>query len=123
MTIVARHYTKDPVGSHSGLGNWLMQRATAVVMALYTLGALACLAMQRPDSYAAWKALFAGGFARISTFIFFAALAWHAWIGMRDIFIDYVQVYGVRLMLQAAVTVVLAGYVVWAAAVLWGLQP
>jgi succinate dehydrogenase / fumarate reductase membrane anchor subunit len=79
--------------------------------------------MRRPDSYAAWKALFAGGFARIATLIFFAALAWHAWIGMRDILIDYVHAYGLRLVLQAAITLVLAGYLVWAAALLWGLQP
>ena len=30
-------YTKSPVGAHYGLTEWLLQRLTAVVMALYTI--------------------------------------------------------------------------------------
>ena len=114
------HYRKSPVGAHYGTGDWLLQRLTALLMAVYTVIALVALAWTAPASYAEWRALFAGGFARVSTMVFFVALAYHAWVGMRDIFMDYAKPALVRLALEAAVGVALVGYLVWAAAILWG---
>ena len=115
-----KQYTKNPVGAHYGTSGFLLQRFTAVVMALYTLGLLVCLLFDAPHSYADWRALFAGTFVRLATMVFFAALLYHAWIGMRDIFMDYVKPMGLRLTLQFAVVVVLLLYLVWAASILWG---
>src|SRR5260221_1811915 len=50
MAAVVRRYTKNPVGAHYGLGDWLLQRLTAVVMLLYTLLLLACLLMEPPST-------------------------------------------------------------------------
>jgi succinate dehydrogenase / fumarate reductase membrane anchor subunit len=119
MEALVKAYTKNPVGAHYGTTGFLMQRFTAVVMALYTLGLLACFLVGAPHSYADWKALFAGTFMRLATMVFFAALLYHAWIGMRDIFMDYVKPMGLRLALQFAVVVVLVLYLVWAASILW----
>ena len=113
-------YRKNPVGAHYGTTGFLIQRFTAVIMALYTLGLVACLLIDAPGSYAAWKALFAGTFMRLATMLFFVALLYHAWIGMRDIFMDYVKPMGLRLTLQFAVVVVLLLYLAWAASILWG---
>lgn len=113
-------YTKNPVGAHYGTSGFLLQRFTAVVMALYTLGVLACVLVDAPHSYAEWKALFGGTFMRLATMLFFAALLYHAWIGMRDIFMDYVKPMGLRLALEFAVAVVLVLYLIWAASILWG---
>jgi succinate dehydrogenase / fumarate reductase membrane anchor subunit len=52
--------------------------------------------------------------------VFFAALLYHAWIGMRDIFMDYLKATGLRLALETAVVIVLMLYLIWAASVLWG---
>lgn len=112
-------YTKAPVGAHYGTGAWLLQRLTAVVMAAYTVGFLACLAWQAPASHAQWQALFSGAFARVSTMLFFAALLYHAWVGMRDIVMDYVKPTGIRLALTAVVGGVLLVYLVWTASILW----
>jgi len=113
-------YRKNPVGAHYGLGDWLMQRFTALVMAIYTIVALGCLLAQAPRNQADWKAMFAGGFFRVATMIFFAALAYHAWVGMRDILMDYLRATSLRLTAEVVVGIVLVGYVVWAAAILWG---
>jgi len=51
--------------------------------------------------------------------LFVMALLYHAWIGMRDIFMDYVKPTGIRLALQFAVVVALLFYLIWAAAILW----
>jgi succinate dehydrogenase / fumarate reductase membrane anchor subunit len=112
-------YAKTPVGAHYGTSAWLLQRLTAVIMALYTLGLALCVLVEPPATYAAWKAIFSGTFARLTTMLFFAALLYHAWVGMRDIFMDYVKPTGIRLALQFAVAVALLLYLIWAASILW----
>lgn len=109
------------VGAHYGLKDWLAQRVTAVVMALYTL-LFAFNALTMPAmSYDSWRGLFAGGFMRFATFLFFACLFYHAWVGIRDIYMDYVKPTGIRLALHAVTALALIGYMGWAAQVLWRL--
>ncbi len=115
-----RHYTKEPVGAHYGLGGWLIQRFSAVVMAIYTVLAVPYLLWSRADNYAAWKALFAGPFFRLATLLFLVALLYHAWVGMRDILIDYLHGAGLRLAASVVVAVVLIFYLLWSVSILWG---
>lgn len=115
-----KRYRKDPVGAHYGLQPWLLQRLTAVIMGAYTVVLLACLLVRPPVSQADLRALFAGGIFRVATMLAAIALLYHAWVGLRDIFMDYVKPVWVRLGLEFAVALVLLGYLVWAAAILWG---
>jgi succinate dehydrogenase / fumarate reductase membrane anchor subunit len=117
---VVKRYTKNPVGAHYGTGDWLLQRLTAVVMAAYTVGLLACLLAEPPRDHAAWRELFSGTAMRLATMLFFAALLYHAWVGMRDIVMDYVKPAGARLGLETAIAGVLVLYLVWSASILWG---
>ena len=106
------------VGAHYGLKDWLAQRVTAVVMLIYTL--IFVLALGRgPLSYASWKALFAHQWMRFATFLFVASVLIHAWIGVRNIFMDYVKLAGWRLALQVIVILTLVGYAGWAMQILW----
>jgi succinate dehydrogenase / fumarate reductase membrane anchor subunit len=116
---LVKAYTKTPVGAHYGLGDWLLQRLTAVVMVLFTVGFVICLVVHKPGSYSEWKALFSGTFVRVTTVLFFTVLLYHAWIGMRDILMDYVKPTGIRLFLQSAVVVALLLYLIWIAQILW----
>jgi succinate dehydrogenase / fumarate reductase membrane anchor subunit len=109
------------VGAHYGLTDWLAQRVTAVVMALYTLMLVAALIAMPQLTHESWRALFAHGWMRFATFVFFVSLAYHAWVGVRDIFMDYVKPTGVRLSLHVIVIVLLVGYVGWVAQTLWRL--
>lgn len=106
------------VGAHYGFRDWLAQRITAVVMILYTVVfALGVASLERPG-FEEWRALFASGFMRFATFLFFVALFYHAWVGVRDIFMDYIKPTGVRLSLHVVVIAVLVGYLGWAALIL-----
>jgi succinate dehydrogenase / fumarate reductase membrane anchor subunit len=113
-------YAKNPVGAHYGLTAWLMQRLTAVVMAGYTVFMLALVLWCPPAGWADWKAMFSGPFTRPATMLFFLALLYHAWVGVRDIVMDYVKPAGLRLALQALVGAALAFYLVWSVSILWG---
>ena len=109
------------VGAHYGLRDWIGQRVSAVYMALYTV-VFAIAALTLPElSYEAWSGLFAGGLMRFLTFLFFLSLFYHVWIGVRDIFMDYVKCTALRLTLHAVVLFLLVGYAGWAAQILWRL--
>ena len=106
-------------GAHYGLRDWLAQRVTAVIMAVYTVILLGVLVSAGPITYAVWQDLFAQGWMRVATLLFAASLAWHAWVGMRDILMDYVKPAGVRLTLEVAVLLVIAGTLGWTVQILW----
>jgi succinate dehydrogenase / fumarate reductase membrane anchor subunit len=106
-------------GARYGLRDWLAQRITAAIMAVYTVILLVVLIGGVPLSYAVWKDLFAQGWMRVATLLFAASLAWHAWVGMRDILMDYVKPAGARLTLEVGVLLMIAGYLAWTIQILW----
>jgi succinate dehydrogenase / fumarate reductase membrane anchor subunit len=106
-------------GAHYGFRSWLGQRATAAYMALYSVVFLLALVVSRPGTYEAWKGFMGQGWMRFATFLFFASLFYHAWIGVRDIFMDYIKPTGLRLTLHVIVILLLVGYAGWAAQILW----
>ena len=110
---------KTATGSHTGTGTWLLQRATAVVLALALPGLTIYFWAATPLDFAGWRALFAPLWLRVLLLLTAVALALHAWVGMRDVFMDYVHPTGPRLALYLAVIVTLTGSVSWLAAVLW----
>ena len=107
------------VGAHYGLTGWLAQRITAVLMVLYALLIVAVFLFARPGDFAAWKALFGYGWMRIATLLFFVSLFAHAWVGVRDILMDYIKPTGLRLALEVLVILALVSYGAWAAHILW----
>ena len=109
------------VGAHYGLRDWIAQRATAVIMAVYSVLLVAVLLLVRPSTFEAWQAVFANGVMKFLTFLFFVSLFYHAWIGVRDLWMDYVKPTGIRLSLHVLTITLLVGYAAWAAAILWRL--
>lgn len=108
-----------PVGAHYGSRDWLAQRVTAVIMALYTLLMVAFVLWCSPANYADWKLMFSGNFIRIITMLFLLSLYYHAWVGVRDILMDYINSVGIRLTAHVAVILVLVFYTVWSFSILW----
>ena len=107
------------VGAHYGMRDWLAQRVTAAIMAVYTLIVAAIVLMNQPLKYHAWQALFAQGWMRVATLLFAVSLAWHAWVGVRDILMDYIKQDGLRLALQVMTLLLIGAYVGWTIQILW----
>jgi succinate dehydrogenase membrane anchor subunit len=106
-------------GAHYGLRDWLAQRITAVIMAVYTVITVVVLISNKNITYPVWRDLFAQGWMRVATLLFMASLAWHAWVGVRDILMDYIKPAGLRLALEVLALLMIAGYVGWAIQILW----
>lgn len=109
------------VGAHYGLRDWLIQRITAVVMALYSVALVAYLLLQPYLNYDIWTALFSSQWMRTFTLLFLMSLFFHAWIGVRDIVMDYVKPAGIRLVIHVLVILALLVYTIWSVQILWGM--
>jgi succinate dehydrogenase / fumarate reductase, membrane anchor subunit len=110
------------VGAHYGLRDWLSQRVTAALMALFTIILLAQVVLTSgPIGYETWAGIFAPQWMKFLTFAVIIALIWHVWVGVRDIWMDYIKPVAVRLVLQVFTIVWLVGCAGWALQVLWRL--
>jgi len=109
------------VGAHYGFRDWLSQRVTAVLMALFTLVLLGQILLPGPFGHARWAGIFSAQWMKLLTVVVVVALLYHAWVGMRDIWMDYIKPVGVRLSLQVATMVWLMACAAWAIQVLWRL--
>lgn len=107
------------VGAHYGLKDWLAQRITAVVMAAFTLLMVVVLLASGPITYGSWKGLFSNGWMRFASLLFVVSMLLHAWVGVRDIIMDYVKPVSLRLGLHVLVIMALVGYAGWAVQILW----
>jgi succinate dehydrogenase / fumarate reductase membrane anchor subunit len=88
-------------GASYGLRDWMAQRVTAVLMALF--------------------AIFSQQWMKFLTFVVILSILYHAWVGVRDIFMDYIKPVGIRLSLHVFAIVWLLGCAGWAIQVLWRL--
>ena len=70
-------------------------------------------------SYAKWAGIFAPQWMKVLTFVMIASILWHAWVGVRDVLMDYVKELAPRLVLQVAAIAWLVGCAGWALQVLW----
>jgi len=109
------------VGAHYGFRDWLSQRVTAVIISLFTLVLLLQVLFGGPLGYDRWAGIFAQQWMKVLTFIVIVALAYHAWVGMRDVWMDYIKPVGMRLVAQVATIAWLVGCCGWAVQVLWRL--
>ena len=107
------------VGAHYGMRDWLIQRITATLMGLFTVVLILQVMAPGPMGYDKWAGIFASQWMKVLTFVMIVALAWHAWVGVRDIWMDYVKPVGLRLALQVFSIVWLVGCAGWAVQVLW----
>lgn len=100
-------------GTLAGLRAWLLQRLTAVYMIAFVIFLLAHFAIDAPESYDLWRAWMMRPEVSIATFVFFTALLLHAWVGIRDVVLDYLQPMIVRVPVMAIVGFSLLAMEAW----------
>jgi succinate dehydrogenase / fumarate reductase, membrane anchor subunit len=109
------------VGAGYGLGEFLAQRATAVVMVVYTVVLLLAFLTGSNFSYEGWAGLFAQTWFKLFTLATLIGLFYHAWIGVVSIYQDYVKNIAVRFVLHTASAMWLVACAVWSVQILWSV--
>jgi succinate dehydrogenase / fumarate reductase membrane anchor subunit len=87
----------------SGMKAWLVQRYTAVYIALFVPYVSIVLWNLEPINHAIWAGLFRQPFMQVTTALFVVALLFHAWIGLRDVILDYIKPIGIKMLIVAVV--------------------
>ena len=107
------------VGAHYGMRDWLAQRVTAIIMAVYTVILLIEFLTGSFSSYERWAGMFAQQWFKLATLVVLVSLFFHAWVGVRDIWMDYIKPVALRIFLQVATIIWLVGCAGWAIQILW----
>jgi succinate dehydrogenase / fumarate reductase membrane anchor subunit len=109
------------VGAHYGMRDWLAQRLTAILMAVFTVVLLVSFLSGQNFTYEGWAGLFARQWFKLFTMVTFFGLFYHVWVGIRDIWMDYVKPVGIRLTLQTLTVLWLLGCAAWTVQILWSV--
>jgi succinate dehydrogenase / fumarate reductase membrane anchor subunit len=96
----------------SGMGAWLIQRISAIYMAVY-LPLYGALSWNLAEGYSGWHALNAHPAIVVGNVLLFAAVLLHSWVGVRDIIVDYIKPTGLRVALLALVAASLGVMALW----------
>ena len=112
----------------NGLYDWVIQRATAVVLGVYFLCLMGFLIVNPDLTYDQWQSYMSSTYMRVFTLIALLSMAAHAWVGLWTISTDYLTERQLgatgtvlRIAFQAVCALVTMVYVVWGIQILWGI--
>ena len=103
----------------SGLKAWLVQRLSAVFMLTFIVFVLVHFVRHPPHSYEAWRDWITQPSVSITAILFIAALLTHAWVGLRDVTLDYVNPLAARIAVLSLIALALLAAGAWAIWLLW----
>ncbi len=105
----------------SGLQDWIIQRITAIILAIYTAFLFGYFIINSDFSYEAWRILFTFPWMRCASVLALFSLITHAWVGIWTITTDYIKPIGLRLLVQVMVVIILLIDLVWGIHIIWGI--
>lgn len=104
----------------SGSRDWIMQRISAVVLAVYSVVLVGFFLLNGDVGYDQWQSFIMSMPMRLLSLLAIVALAAHAWVGMWTVFTDYIKSTGLRIVLQAAMIIAILVYLFWGVMIFWG---
>lgn len=107
--------------NHQGLRDWVVQRISAIIMAIYIIVLVTHLALHPGITYPEWRLLFAPVWVKVATILFLLCVMLHAWVGVWTIFTDYVKPFVLRAILNVLVILTLMACFTWVLTILWSL--
>ncbi|WP_350306888.1 succinate dehydrogenase membrane anchor subunit [Photorhabdus viridis] len=105
----------------TGIHDWLLLRASAIIIVLYVLYMLGFVATTSDITYEVWRGFFSSSITKVFTVLALFSILAHAWIGMWQVLTDYIKPLALRLVLQLAIIVALMAYLIYGTIVVWGV--
>lgn len=96
-----------------GVRPFVLQRVSAVYLAFFIVAFLITVAMVQPNDYISWVSLIQQPLILVGLALFWLALIGHAWVGGRDVIMDYIHPDGLRFTLLSLLGIFLAAMLVW----------
>lgn len=107
---------RRPLG---GLTPWVVQRLSALFMLAFIVFVLAHFLVDPPRSYQAWQSWVGHPGVNVAASLFFVALLTHAWVGLRDVTLDYIKPLAARMAVLTLIALALLGAGAWIFRILW----
>jgi succinate dehydrogenase / fumarate reductase, membrane anchor subunit len=103
----------------NGLQDWVVQRITAIFLALYIFFFIGFFILNPNPSYSEWHLLFSSFWMKTTTSIVIISIIVHAWIGIWTVITDYIHIISLRLIVQILFILGLLGCLFFAFNILW----
>jgi len=97
----------------SGMKAWLIQRFSGIYIALFSTVLAVIMLNEQPDNYSQWARLFSGPWMQTALSIFIVTLLFHAWIGLRDVILDYIHPIWIKMLVMTSVVLMLVASGFW----------
>ena len=111
----------------SGTRDWMVQRISAVVLAVYSVVLVGFFLTHNNVDFYQWSSFMTSLPMRIFSLIAIISLAGHAWVGMWTVFTDYIttgklgaSASGMRLVLQSLMIIAILVFLFWGIMIFWG---
>jgi succinate dehydrogenase / fumarate reductase membrane anchor subunit len=105
----------------SGVHDFILLRASAVILALYTFFLAGFFFVTSEVTYEVWRDLFSCMSVKVFTLLAILALVVHAWIGVWQVLSDYVKPALLRGLLQFVFSITLLCYLAAGFIIVWGV--
>lgn len=106
--------------NHQGLRDWVIQRLSAVLMTVATVGLVVYFLTHPKLSFVEWRMLFSSPLIKVLTILVTLSLVFHAWVGIWTVLTDYVKPALLRFALEVLVFLSLLACFIWSLLIVWG---
>ena len=111
-----------------GVFDWVIQRISAVLLAIYTIGIIGFFVTHPNLEFEAWRNLFSSQLVRIFSLITLLFLCGHMWVGMWTIITDYLTplqlgsyAKPIQGLCQIGIISLIIFYAIWGTFVFWSI--
>jgi succinate dehydrogenase / fumarate reductase membrane anchor subunit len=98
----------------SGIKAWVIQRVTATYIGLFGIYLVVHFIVAPPANHGAFRAWVAQPVVSLGLLLFIPAVLSHAWVGFRDVLMDYARPIVIRASALAVMAFILTASGLWA---------
>lgn len=119
--VMVKQLTNVTSLTRNGLRDWLVQRVSSIILAVYILFLLGYFLSHSNLDFFTWQQLFSSGWMRLFSLLALLSLTVHAWVGMWTVLTDYVKPAWLRLLIQVIIILALIAYLLFGIEIFWGI--
>ena len=113
---------------HRGVLDWVIQRTSAVLLAIYTIGLIGFFIAHPNLEFEVWRSLFSSQLVRVFSLVTLLFLCGHMWVGMWTIITDYLTplqlgsyAKPIQRLCQIGIISLIIVYAIWGTFVFWSI--
>ena len=113
---------------HRGVLEWVIQRTSAALLSIYTIGIIGFLIANPNLEFETWRSLFSSPLMRVFSLVTLLFLCGHMWVGMWTVITDYLTplqlgsyAKPIQGLCQIGINSLIMFYAIWGTFVFWSI--